>query len=171
MSKEKKMEEKKTKELEQRVEELTAGWQRTQADFLNYKKQSEIERQRLIKMASVDLLGEILPVLDNFQLAAKHTPEELKNNNWVTGIKQIECQLEEILANEGLKKINTLGEEFNPEFHEAVDQVESERPEGEIVEEIQAGYTFDNIVLRPAKVKISKGLKSSSDNRFDLKNS
>jgi len=148
-------------ELESKIAELTAGWQRTQADFQNFRRQVEADRQKLIKTASAQVLEDILPVLDNFQLAAKHVPAELENNNWVSGIKQIEKQLENILSNQGLTKIETTGQEFNPEFHEAIEHVSSNQPENIITEELSSGYTFDGIVLRPAKVKVSAGQKES----------
>lgn len=149
--------ENKIAELEQKNGELLAGWQRTQADFQNYRRQTELDRQKLIKCASQDIVLEILPVLDNFQLAAKHVPENLTNDNWVIGIKQIEKQLETVLENAGLTKINTVGQQFDPAYHEALEHVASDKPENEIVEEILSGYAFDGNVLRPAKVKVSAG--------------
>lgn len=144
-------------ELESRIAELTAGWQRTQADFVNYKKQASDEKVRLIKTANENLIAELLPILDNFQLAAKHVPAELENNNWAQGIKQIEKQLENVLSSEGLEKIESMGKEFDPLYHEAIEEVESKEPKGTIVEEILAGYIFNGDVLRPAKVKVSAG--------------
>lgn len=146
----------KIKKLEQEILELTAGWQRTQADFINYKKQVTEDRAQLIKLANSDLIYDLLPVLDNFKLAANHAPADLENNDWGRGIKQIERQLEIILENEGLKKISTLGEHFNPEIHEAVEEVESDKPEGSIITEVLPGYKFSGQVLRPAKVKVAK---------------
>lgn len=150
---------KKTRESEVKIAELTSGWQRTQADFANYKRQAEVDKTRFVKLANQDLMLEVLPVLDNFQLAAKHVPAELESNNWAIGVKQIEKQLESILESEGLKKIAAIGSEFNPHFHEAIEHLRSDKPEGEIVEEIVPGYTFDDIVIRPAKVKVSSGKK------------
>lgn len=149
-------------ELEQKISELTAGWQRTQADFQNFRRQTEEDRKKLIESANIDFMMQILPVLDNFQLAAKHAPKELENNNWAEGVKQIERQLENILSSEGLQRIATSGEEFNPYFHEAIEHVISSLPENEVVEEISAGYTFGDTVIRPAKVKVSSGQKSKS---------
>lgn len=146
-------------ERDHKILELTTGWQRCQADFQNFRRQVEEDRKKLIKMANTDLMMEILPVLDNFQLAAKHVPEELAGNNWAIGVKQIEKQLEGILANEGFNKIETIGTQFNPHFHEAVEHVESDKPSEEIVEEISSGYSFGDTVLRPAKVKVSSGKK------------
>lgn len=145
-------------ELEQKIGELTAGWQRTQADFVNYKKQSAEDKVKYCRSANGNLVYDLLPVLDNFQLAAKHIPANLADDNWAQGIKQIEKQFEDILAQEGLERIETIGETFNPEFHEAVEHVESDKPEDEIVEEVLSGYKFDGEVIRPAKVKVSRGL-------------
>jgi molecular chaperone GrpE len=149
--------EEKIANLEQRNGELLAGWQRTQADFQNFRRQSELDRQKLIRCASQDLMLDILPVLDNFQLAAKHVPENLQNDNWVIGIKQIEKQLEAVLESSGLKRIETVGQNFDPNIHEAIEHLESEKPEGEIVEEVLSGYAVGDQILRPAKVKVSKG--------------
>ncbi|MCL5410963.1 MAG: nucleotide exchange factor GrpE [Patescibacteria group bacterium] len=155
--KEKHQDNSKMEEIENKIAELTSGWQRTQADFINYKKQVNEERAKFCRTANSDLVYELLPVLDNFQLAARHIPENLENDNWAQGIKQIEKQFEDILTSVGLKRIESVGQHFNPEFHEAVEEVESDKPEGEIVEEVLAGYKFDNDVLRPAKVRVSKG--------------
>ena len=147
---------KKIKELEAKIVELTTGWQRTQADFLNFKKQTAEERVRLIKSAGADVVDQLLPVLDHFQLAAKHLPKNLENDNWALGIKQIEKQFENILAENGLERINAVGREFNPELHEAVEEVASNKPAGTIVEEALSGYKFAGAVIRPAKVKVAK---------------
>jgi molecular chaperone GrpE len=136
---------------------LTSGWQRTQADFVNYKKQASDEKVRLIKTANENLIAELLPILDNFQLAAKHVPAELENNNWAQGVKQIEKQLENVLSGEGLDKIESMGKEFDPLYHEAIEEVKSKEPKGTIVEEVLAGYIFNGEVLRPARVKVSAG--------------
>jgi molecular chaperone GrpE len=147
---------KKIRELEVRISELTAGWQRTQADFLNYKKQSADERLRLIAGAGADIVDQLLPVLDHFQLAAKHLPKELERDNWAQGIKQIEKQIETILIDNGLERIESVWQEFNPELHEAIEEIESDQPSGTIVEEILSGYKYGGVVLRPAKVKVAK---------------
>jgi len=146
----------KIKTLNDKIGELTAGWQRTQADFLNYKKQASDERASLISSANASLIYEILPILDNFKLAADHMPENLAENNWAQGIKQVERQLESILQNEGLTRIKTVGEQFDPVLHEAIEHIESGKPEDEIVEEILPGYILNSEVLRPAKVKVAK---------------
>jgi molecular chaperone GrpE len=145
------------KKLEEKIAELTNGWQRAQADFLNYKKQAAEDKINFCKNANTELIYELLPVLDNFQRAATHAPEELENDNWAIGIKHIEKQLENILSENGLEKIESKGQQFNPHYHEAIEHVESDKPEGEIVEEILAGYKFNDSIIRPAKVKVSNG--------------
>lgn len=146
-------------DLEQKIADLTLGWQRTQADFNNYKRQTELDRQRLIKSANTELILDILPVLDNFQLAAKHVPAELENNNWAQGVGQIEKQLEMILTNTGLERIETIGQQFDHNLHEAIESVTSDQPENQIVEEVQSGYKLNGEIVRPAKVKVSCGQK------------
>lgn len=147
---------KKVKELEGKIAELTTGWQRTQADFLNYKKQNADERLRLINSAGTDIVEQLLPVLDHFQLAAKHLPKNLQNDNWALGIKQIEKQFEGILFDNGLERIESVGQEFNPEYHEAIEEAKSDKLSGTVIEEILSGYKFAGQVLRPAKVKVAK---------------
>ena len=146
-------------ELEQKIGELTAGWQRTQADFVNYKAKASEDKVRYCRAANGNLVYDLLPVLDNFQLAAKHVPENLANDNWAQGIKQIEKQFEDILSQEGLERIETVGIMFDPAFHEAVEHIDSEKPEDEIVEEVLSGYKFDGEVIRPGKVRVSNGKK------------
>ncbi|MCL5795816.1 MAG: nucleotide exchange factor GrpE [Patescibacteria group bacterium] len=150
----------KIKELEQQIQDLKNGWQRTQADFENFRKRAEGLKSEWIKMANTDLMLKVLPVMDNFRRANQHTPQNLKDDNWVIGIKQIEKQLENILSEEGLKKIETKsGDEFDHNLHEAISYEENkELPENKIIEVTEEGYQFTDKVLRPAKVRVSKGL-------------
>ena len=147
---------KKIKELEEKIVELTGGWQRTQADFVNFKKQAADERLKLIRSAGSDIVDQLLPVLDHFQLAARHLPKELETDNWAQGIKQIEKQFENILFENGLERIESLGTQFDPNLHEAVEEVETGAVEGTVIEEILSGYMFAGEVIRPAKVKVEK---------------
>lgn len=152
--------EKLTKEYEQKIAELTVSWQRAQADFANLRRQTEIDQQKMSRRVKSDLILDILPVLDNFQLAAKHIPKELEGDNWVNGIKQIEKQFEMILASAGLEKIPAVGEQFDHHIHEAIESVPSEAPEDEIVEEVLSGYRLGDTVIRPAKVRVSNGQRT-----------
>jgi len=146
----------KTKELETKNAELTAGWQRTQADFVNFRKHVEEERSRLRKDAKVDFILRILPILDNFRLSTQHLPKELENHNWAKGVQHIERQIEQILADEGVLRIEALGQDFDPTLHEAIETVKSDGPENKVIEEIQTGYRIGDVCIRPSRVKVSK---------------
>ena len=149
----------KIKELESRILELEDGWKRTQADFVNFKRKAEEDRTYLIKNASTGIISDLLPVLDNFSLAAKHIPENIAEDNWVSGVKVIEKQFESILKDNGLEKIESVGQPFDHNLHEALESVASDEPEGIVTEEISPGYTLNSEMIRPAKVKVSKGIK------------
>lgn len=146
---------KKLEDCLRRQDEYLAGWQRARADFLNYKKE-EMERiGAIIQFANADFILRILPILDNFEKAEKETPEDKKKDKFLEGLLQIQIQLRDFLKNQGVEEIKTLGEKFDPNFHEVVEQVEGEES-GKIVEVIQKGYTIQDRIIRPAKVKIIK---------------
>lgn len=146
-----------TKELEEKCQEHLRDLQRIQAEFLNYKKRIEEEKKDYLRMGTEIFILKVLPILDNFRRAAFHVPKELESSSWVLGIRQIEKQFENILAQEGLERIKTNKEYFDPKFHEAVFQEESKKHKGgEIIEEIETGYKLKDKVIRPAKVKVAK---------------
>jgi molecular chaperone GrpE len=99
----------------------------------------------------------ILPIFDTFGLAVNYVPKDIKDTDWAKGVIQIKSQLGDLLKSKGLEEIRSVGEKFNPEFHEAVEMVESEKPEGEILAEVQKGYKLNGSVIRTAKVKVAKG--------------
>jgi len=148
---------KKLEECEKLKSEYLVGWQRARADLLNYKK-DEIERiDELIKYADVGIILKILPILDNFEIVEKNLPENLKNDKNIKGILQIKTQLQDFFKNQGLEEIKTVGERFDPNFHEIVEEVEKKDCQpGTVIEEIQKGYKINGRLLRPAKVKVSK---------------
>jgi molecular chaperone GrpE len=148
---------KKLEECEKLKNEYLAGWQRARADLINYKKE-ELERVgELIKFSANGLILNILPILDNFEIAEKKLPENLKNNENIKGILQIKNQILNFLKEQGIEEIKSVGERFDPNFHEVVEEVKMEGKEpGTIVEEIQKGYKIDGRLLRPAKVKVTK---------------
>jgi len=152
-------------ECEKLKDEYLAGWQRERADFLNYKRE-ELERiGEILKYTNIGLILNILPILDNFEIAEKKLPEDLKNDENVKGILQIKNQILDFLKNQGVEEIKSAGEKFDPNFHEAVEEIEppsAKATEGKdiksgiIVEEIQKGYKIHGKVLRPAKVRVAK---------------
>lgn len=144
-------------ELKKQRDEYLAGWQRSRADFLNYKKE-EIERLRgFIGYANEEMILKVLPLLDNLYLAEKNLPADLENNEYVKGLLQIKIQFESFLKEQGISPIESLGQAFDPQFHEVVEEVEAKGQEAScVVEEIQKGYLIQDRLLRPAKVKITK---------------
>lgn len=141
-----------------RVAELEAQVKRIMADFDNYRRRAEAERKQLIAMAQANTLLELAPVLDNFRRATEHLPEDLKGNNWVTGVLYVEKQLEQIFEQFGVQKIKTIGEPFDPQLHEAIETAPSEAYEANVImAEVEGGYTLNGQVLKPAKVKVSAG--------------
>lgn len=139
------------KKCKKEKEEYLDGWQRARADFVNARKEEEKRQEHLIKLSNQFLLTDILPVLDSFELALKNL-EEIGNK----GIYMIKSQLEDTLKKYGLEVIKTKDQKFNPEFHESVEEMKSEKKTGTIVEEVQKGYTLHKKVLRPSRVKIAK---------------
>jgi molecular chaperone GrpE len=136
-----------------RKKELLETLQRVQADFENYKKRVEKEKEEFTKFASAGIIRQLLPVVDNFEAALKNSSN---NAEFAKGIEMIYAQLFSVLENAGLKKIDAEGKMFDPYLHEALMQQEVDGEEGIVIEEFQKGYLFNDTVLRHSKVKISK---------------
>lgn len=148
---------KKFNECQKLKEDYLAGWKRARADFVNYKKNEEERLSQLKDFIKENLVLKILPILDNIDIAEKRIPSELKNNEWVRGLLQIKNQILDFLNSENVKEIKSIGEKFDPNFHEAIEEVKVKNKEsGIVVEEVKKGYTFNNKVIRPAMVKIVK---------------
>ena len=144
-------------DLKKQNDEYLEGWKRAQADYANLKRRVEEDISRALKFASADLILKILPVMNNFRRAANHVPDEIKDHNWVQGVGQVERQLDEILASEGLKKNDILGKEFNPEEAVAIGFENSKKyKDGQVCEVLEDGYSLNDKVIKTAKVKICK---------------
>jgi len=149
--------EKEIQECKKLKEEYLAGWQRAKADFLNYKSKELEKTTEILEYSFREFIIKILPILDNLENAKKHIPLDIKKNEWVKGVLQIQNQFKSFLEQCGVEKIQTLGKKFDPNFFESVGHMETEGKEsGEVIEEIQKGYTLNGKVIRPAKVKIVK---------------
>lgn len=135
--------------------QMTEMAKRTMADLHNLKRRQEDERRLIITMANVDLIRTLLPILDNFERAIAHTPEAVKSNQWLQGIEMCAKQLHKALTDAGLKPMETVGQPFNPDFHEALAQ--SPGPKDAIIEELEKGYILGDRVIRHAKVKVGNG--------------
>jgi molecular chaperone GrpE len=140
-------------------EEYLDGWKRERAGFLNYKK-DELERLGgLIKYANEALILKFLPILDNFHIAEKEIQGELRKDKCVDGLLNIKIQIQDLLKGLGVEEIKCIGEKFDPNFMEAIDEVEVKDKNiepGKVMEEIKKGYTLQGKIIRPAKVKVAK---------------
>ncbi len=137
--------------------EYLDGWQRARAELANYRKRMERDQAELSKTANANLIYRLLPVLDDLQRAFQTVPPDLRDLTWIEGIALIERKLNAILEAEGLQPIQAVGQQFDPNLHEAVVSEETTQvPEGQVVAEFQKGYTLNGRVLRPAMVKVAR---------------
>jgi molecular chaperone GrpE len=148
---------KESEKLQVEFDELKSLLQRTQADFVNYRRRNEEDKATFVRFATSDLIEQILPVMDNFALAAKHVPAEFTDNAWAQGVQAIEKQLEQILLANGLEKEEVEGQPFDPTLHEAVGEVtDKSKKDSIIVSEETPGYMLGGKLIRPAKVIVNK---------------
>jgi len=144
-----------------KAEANLGGWQRAQADFVNYKRRSEQEKEEIGKFANSVLILNLLPILDDLERAFISIPPRLAKLSWVDGIKLIERKLWATLEAQGLSQIKALGEPFDPRFHEAVRQDKGK--EGIVIEEVQKGYKLDDRVIRPTMVVVGNGEEAEKE--------
>ena len=137
------------------AQKYLANWQRAEADFQNYKKRTEQERDELRRFGNVSIIINLLPVLDDFERAFSSLDSHLAGLSWFDGIYLIYRKLSQLLENAGVRPIESEGQPFDPRFHEAVAHVEGE--EGKVLSEVQRGYKLHDRVLRPAMVVVGKG--------------
>jgi molecular chaperone GrpE len=143
-------------ELSKQAEESQQRYLRAQADFDNFRRRTQKEKEELAQYASSKLLTQLLPVVDNFERALAAAAGGGDSESLAKGVDMIFRQLQGVLEQEGLKAMEAVGSPFNPDYHQAIMQVESdEHEEGIVVEEIQKGYILKDKVLRPAMVKVS----------------
>ena len=142
-------------EEKKKAEEYLANWQRAQADFINYKRRTEQERQDFNSFANANLLCGILPVLDDLERALNAIPEEFSGDDWVEGVRLVERKFKTVLEGQGVKPICALNEPFDPKLHEALRQEKGQ--EGIVIAELQKGYTLHDKLLRPARVVVGTG--------------
>ena len=136
---------------DQKIVELTDTLKRLQAEFENYKKRNEREKSEFVKYASAEIISNLLPVVDSFEIALKNTADKDK---FMEGIKLVYAQFISILEAEGLRPIQA-DQKFDPYKHEVLMKEGSDKPEGSILEEFQKGYMLNDKVLRFSKVKVS----------------
>ncbi len=146
--------EKKSKQ-EEKIAELTDRVQRQMAEFDNFRKRTEKEKTQMFEVGAKSVIEKILPVVDNFERGLSAVPEESKDDPFVQGMDKIYKQLMTELESLEVKPIEAVGAEFNPEFHNAVMQVESEEYEsGFVAQELQKGYMYRESVVRHSMVAV-----------------
>ena len=154
------------KELElatRAAQEAEAGWQRSRADFANFKRRNETERAERAGLASDSVLLKVVALADDFDLAIEHVPVESRGSPWVEGISAIDRKLRQLLESEGVKPMHTEGQPFDPREHQAVSYEDTEdAADGTVLKELQRGYYIRDRVLRPALVAVASNADTST---------
>ncbi len=145
-------------QLEKQIQELTEALQRERADSENIRRRHDEQIGSLKELVKANVVRDLLPVIDSFERALKHVPEELAGNDFIKGVQAVVKQFEKTLGDIGVQRIPTVGEGFDPRLHEAVSMDEDGDGTEEIVsEELQAGYTLGEEVVRHAMVRVRLG--------------
>jgi molecular chaperone GrpE len=146
---------KKKDKKDEQIEELNDKLKRQMAEFDNFRKRSEKEKSQMFDMGARTIIEKVLPVVDNFERGLAAVPEEQKEDAFVTGMDKVYKQLMTELDAIGVKAIEAVGQEFDPELHNAVMQVENEELEsGTVAQELQKGYTYKETVVRHSMVAV-----------------
>jgi len=145
-------------ELQARVEELRDGMLRAAADYDNFRKRMEKERENIVCFANEQLIAELLPIMDNLERALESSHTQTEVESILDGVRMISGHLKGVLSQCGLETIESVGRPFDPNVHEAVGVIEAkDHDEGSVVGELQKGYKFKGKVVRPSKVQVSGG--------------
>lgn len=148
---------KKKDKKDEQIEELNDRLRRQMAEFDNFRKRTEKEKSQMFDMGAKTIIEKVLPIVDNFERGLAAVPEEQKEDAFVTGMDKVYKQLMQEFDSIGVKPIEAVGTEFDPELHNAVMQVESEEYEpGIIAQELQKGYTYKDAVVRHSMVAVVK---------------
>ncbi len=143
--------------LQEIIDELTLDLQRTRADFENYRKRVELEKNQIRDSASSTTILKLLPAIDNIERAISHLPEDLAENKWAQSVVALTKNLEKSLENLNLTRIQAAnGTLFDPTFHEAIQMEEGYGDTEVIAEELQSGYMLNGTVIRHSMVKVKK---------------
>jgi molecular chaperone GrpE len=153
-------------ELERELEQARAqsdehlrAWQRAAADYSNYRRRTDDERDTVARFANALLIGKLLSVLDDFDRALEHVPPDA-DDPWVEGVRLVERKLRNVLESEGVTPIEAVGLPFDPNVHEAVVHEDTtEHPDNQVIGELQRGYRLHDRVIRPALVQVANNPK------------
>lgn len=149
-------------EAQAKADEYLDQWRRSVAEFSNFRKRMERDRQEFQKAATADFLKRLLPVVDDMERAFAHLPAELAGHEWVIGMQMVYQKLVDLLYQEGLQPIEAEDGQFDPFSHEAVSYEESaDHEDGAIIDVVRRGYRFGERVLRPAQVRVARRTEAS----------
>lgn len=155
------------KELEEKNQELNDRLLRRAAEFENYKRRTENEKEILFKYAAEPFILKVLPIYDDIQRSLSHIEDD-NLESVREGFKMIADKFNQILTDQGVKKIETIGNDFDYEYHEALlQQPSADVPENVILEEVESGYTYKDKVLKHAKVIVSQGSGDQLETEID----
>lgn len=143
-----------TAELEQQIADLTDALQRERADVINVRRRHDEQITSLKSIVKAGVVRDLLPIIDNFERALKHVPKELEENEYIKGVQGVVKQFEKTLEDIGVSRIKTVGEPFDPKFHEAISMEEGDGTTEVVSEELQSGYTISDEVIRHAMVRV-----------------
>ena len=142
-----------------KAEEHLYNWQRSAADFSNYKRRTDDERSQMSQFTNALLIGKLLGVLDDFDRALESVPPEA-HDPWIEGVKLVERKLRNVLESEGVSAIEAIGQPFDPNMHEAVAHEETaDHPDNEVIGEVQRGYRLHDRLIRPSLVRVANNPK------------
>ena len=144
-------------QLEQQIGELTEALQRERADAANIRRRAEEDRLQLANFYKAMVVRELLPALDDLERALAHAPKDLAENDYVKGVQAVCKRFEKALSDIGVKRIKTVGHPFDPRFHEAISMEDAGGKKEVVSEELQAGYTLGDEVIRHAMVRVKRG--------------
>lgn len=142
------------KELEQQIAELTEALQRERADVINVRRRHEEQIASLKNMVKANVVRDLLPIVDNLERALKHVPKDLDGNDYVKGVQGVVKQFEKTFADLGVQRIKTVGEIFDPKYHEAIHMEDGAGTVERVSEELQAGYRLGDEIIRHAMVRV-----------------
>lgn len=146
---------KKKDKKDEQIEELNDRLKRQMAEFENFRKRSEKEKSQMFDMGAKTIVEKILPVIDNFERGLAAVPDDKKDDPFITGMDKVYKQMLTELDAAGVKPIECVGQEFDPDFHNAVMQVENDELEsGTVAQELQKGYMYKNSVVRHSMVSV-----------------
>jgi molecular chaperone GrpE len=144
----------KLEEAEARTSEYKDSWLRSQAEFQNYRRRIERDNDMMHATMKGDIVKKVLPVLDDLERALQNRPAD---DSWASGIELVARKFQNILENEGVKKIEALGAEFDPNFHEAISHEPADGAKsGHVIGVVQNGYMIGERVIRPAMVRVAQ---------------